>query len=168
MLKTMFFAVLICIASLALGGDDWKVQMQQTYENEQFFRRKHRTLLHEDLERWTPEMHSRFNSENPGFKEAEQNTTNEPPGHLDVIGPQLTDYTSKNDATGAFFYILGIWIVWPLVSLLLMVNTGTKPLGILLFIVWVFVAASRWIEGVALFVVLPFMLIVGVVKSIFK
>jgi len=49
-----------------------------------------------------------------------------------------------------------------------MSNNGTRTLGFILLIVWgACFAIPRWVEALALFVVLPGMIFVGIIKSVF-
>jgi hypothetical protein len=191
-MRAILAIIAIAFAGVALAVDTVspaeqkasQEKWQREFEEEQFARRKFGTLDSTDIARWTPEMKTRFKKETPGFKDwdglandsinpnlpkAEQDRlSGEAHGRLDVSGPQLADYTSKKDAAGMFWYIGIVWLFCPLILFSLLSHEGTRAIGVVLLIPYLIFIFPRIIEAVALFVVLPAMIVVGIFKGIFK
>jgi len=87
---------------------------------------------------------------------------------LGVSGPQLDDHTSKQDAKGMFLYIGIVWLLCPVVILAMLSSKELRPLGVILLVAYAFFIIPRIIEGIALFVFLPAMAFVGVIRGIFR
>jgi len=122
---------------------------------------------------WTPEMRARSPAENPGFNDQEPEQRH---FRLEgVPGPQLLDYTEARDSEG-HSELLGVvlyvglgWILCPILFGVMAMKPSTKPIGIVLLVLWgIFFAAPRFLEFVALFVVLPGMIFVGGIKGILR
>jgi len=90
------------------------------------------------------------------------------------ITAQRSDAGSDNglpwkDGTGLLMRIAFCWIAPFCVSVLLMAGDKTKPIGIIIFLIWLFCfVIPNAIEGFALFIVLPGMIITGILKGIVK
>jgi len=92
-----------------------------------------------------------------------------------VPGPQLMDYTEARDSLGHSYFLgvvvyVGIgWILCPILFGVMAMKPSTKPIGIVLLILWgIFFAAPRFLEFIALFVVLPTLVVGGIFKGAIK
>jgi len=87
----------------------------------------------------------------------------------EIPGLQLLDFTEEKDALGTLLYIGIGWMLCPVLFLYLMCRPQTRAIGTVLFLAWLFLfMIPRVVEFIALFVVLPGMLAVGVIRGIIK
>lgn len=82
--------------------------------------------------------------------------------------PQLDDYTSRKNDVGMFLYVGIFWIACPFAILACLSVTGLRPLGFVLLVAWGFFAVPRMLEGIALFVFLPAMICIGLIKGVIR
>jgi len=65
-----------------------------------------------------------------------------------------------------FWYIFLVWLLPPIIIVSLLSTEGGKGLGVILLVIWGIFIIPRILEGVCLFVVLPFLVLVGMLKGI--